>query len=155
MKTFHNTKGAVFARLGDDGVLRKREKQKDRLRVTGGRSHALDANLLDEAIQVGGKTLEITEKGISGEVRVFRIPLEDIRRYGKRLTLAGVSRWTVPLPACELVKGPEEEWRLTARAELLRAESRRNEVKEIRAEQGLLFSDQEKDYWRNRLRFEG
>ena len=155
MKTFHNSKGTVFARLDDDGILHKNEKQKDRLRVTGGRSHALDADLLDEVIQAGGKTLEITEKGISGEVRVFRIPLEDVRRYGKRLTLAGVSRWTVPLAACELVSGLEEPWRLADRAEILRAESRREEVQEIRAVQGMLFSDEEKTYWKNRLRFEG
>jgi len=154
MKSFHNERGIVFARLDDDGVLHKSERQKDRLRVTGGRSHALDADLLDEVIQAGGKTLEITEKGISGETRIFRIPLEDIRKHGKRLTLAGISRWTVPLPCCELVQGPEEEWRLTARAELLKVERRREEVAVIRAEQGLLFSDQEKDYWKTRLRHE-
>ena len=155
MRCFYNTKGTVFARLGDDGILHKSERQKDRLRVTGGRSHALDADLLDEVIQAGGKTLEITERGISGEIRLFRIPLRDIYRFGRRLTLAGVSRWTVPLPCCELVQGPEEEWRAVERAELLKAESRRDEVKEIRAEQGMLFSDEEKSFWKNRLRFEG
>ena len=155
MKTFFNAKGIIFARLDDDGILHKSERQKDRLRVTGGRSHAIDEGLLDEVLQAGGKTLEITEKGISGEVRVFRIPLEDVRRYGKRLTLAGISRWTVPLPCCELVQGPEEEWRLTARNEMLQAEIRRDEVQEIRAVQGMLFSDEEKTYWKNRLRFEG
>ena len=155
MRCFYNAKGIVFARLDDDGTLHKNEKQKDRLRVAGGRSHALDADLLDEVIQAGGKTLEITEKGISGEIRIFRISLEDVRRYGKRLTLAGISRWTVPLQCCELVRGPEEEWRLTARAELLKAESRREEVAALRAEQGMLFSDEEKSYWKNRLRFEG
>ncbi len=154
MKTFHNQKGTVFARLDDDGVLRKSERQRDRLRVTGGRSHALDADLLDEAIQAGGKTLEITERGISGEIRIFRISLEDVRRYGKRLTLAGISRWTVPLAACELVQGPEEEWRLTARNEILQAETRRDEVKEIRAVQGLLFSDAENFFWKNRMGYE-
>lgn len=155
MRCFYNAKGKIYASLDDGGVLHKSERQKDRLRVTGGRSHALDADLLDEVIQAGGKTLEITEKGISGEVRVFRIPLEDVRRYGKRLTLAGVSRWTVPLPCCELVRGPEEEWRLTARNEMLQAETRRDEAQAIRAEQGMLFSDEEKSYWKNRLRFEG
>lgn len=154
MKSFHNERGIVFARLDDDGVLHKSERQKDRLRVTGGRSHALDADLLDEVLRAGGKILEITEKGISGETRIFRIPLEDIRKHGKRLTLAGISRWTVPLPCCELVQGPEEEWRLTARAELLKAESRREEVAALRAEQGFLFSDEEKDYWRTRLQYE-
>lgn len=155
MKNFRNSKGTVFARLDDDGVLHKSERQKDRLRVTGGRSHALDADLLDEAIQAGGRILEIAEKGFSGEVRLFRIPLEDVRRYGKRLTLAGVSRLTVPLAACHLVQGPEEEWKAVERAEILRAETRRDEVKEIRAEQGMLFSDEEKSFWKNRLRFEG
>ena len=47
MRCFRNSKGKVFARLGDDGVLHKSEHQKDRLRVTGGRSHALDEDLLD------------------------------------------------------------------------------------------------------------
>ena len=154
MKSFHNERGIVFARLDDDGVLHKSERQKDRLRVTGGRSHAVDEGLLDEVLQAGGKTLEITEKGISGETRIFRIPLEDIRRYGKRLTLAGVSRWTVPLPCCELVQGPEEECRAVERAELLKAESRREEVQEIRNVQGMLFSDEEKTYWKNRMGYE-
>lgn len=154
MRCFHNENGRVFARLDDDGTLHKNEKQRDRLRVTGGRSHAIDEGLLDEVLQAGGRLLEIKEKGLSGEVRVFQIPLEDVRRYGKRLTLAGVSRWTVPLPCCELVKGPEEEWRLTARNEMLQAETRRDEVKVIRAEQGFLFSDEEKDYWKTRLQHE-
>jgi hypothetical protein len=154
MRCFYNAKGIVFARLDDDGVLRKSERQRDRLRVTGGRSHAIDESLLDEVLRSGGRLLEITEKGISGETRIFRIPLEDVRRYGKRLTLAGVSRWTVPLPCCELVQGPEEEWRLTARAEILRAETRRDEVQEIRAVQGMLFSDEEKTYWKNRMGYE-
>lgn len=154
MRCFHNERGIVFARLDDDGVLHKSEHQKDRLRVTGGRSHALDADLLDEAIQAGGRILEITERGISGETRIFRISLGDIRKHGKRLTLAGISRWTVPLAACELVAGAEEEWRLTARAEILRAETRRDEVQEIRAVQGMLFSDEEKSYWRTRMRYE-
>ena len=154
MRCFYNAKGIVFARLDDDGTLHKNEKQKDRLRVTGGRSHALDADLLDEVIQAGGRLLEIKEKGISGETRIFRIPLEDIRRYGKRLTLAGISRLTVPLAACHLVQGPEEEWRAVERAELLKAESRREEVQEIRAVQGMLFSDEEKTYWKNRMGYE-
>lgn len=155
MRCFYNARGKAYGSLDEDGVLHKSEKQKDRLRVTGGRSHALDETLLEEAVRAGGKILEVKERGISGEIRVFRVSLEDVRRYGKRLTLAGISRWTVPLSCCELVQGPEEEWRLTARAELLKAESRREEVAVIRAEQGMLFSDEEKSYWKNRLRFEG
>lgn len=138
MRSFHNSKGVVFARLSDDGTLHKSENQKDRLRVTGGKAHAIDVNLLDEALQAGGRLLEITEKGISGEVRVFRIPLEDIRRYGKRLTLAGVDRWTVPLAACKLVRGEEERWRLAERELMLRAAVPK---KKSRSRQQLLFPE--------------
>ena len=151
MRCFRNERGAIYASLDDDGTLRKNEKQKDRLRVTGGRSHAIDEGLLDEVLQAGGRLLEIKERGLSGEVRVFQIPLRDIYRFGRRVTLAGISRWTVPLSYCELVRGSEEEWRLTARAELLKAESRREEVAAIRGEQGFLFSDEERNYWQNRL----
>lgn len=151
MKHFRNSKGVVFARLDDDGTLHKNEKQRDRLRVSGGRSHALDETLLEEAVRAGGRVLEVKEKGIAGEVRIFRISFDDVGKHGRRLTIGGVSRLTVPLAACELVRGPEEEWRLTARAELLQAENRRKEVAVIRAEQGFLFSDEEKDYWQTRL----
>jgi hypothetical protein len=154
MRCFHNSKGKVFARLGDDGVLRKSERQRDRLRVTGGRSHAIDADLLEEAINEGAEVLEIVERTLSAGKRVFRIPLRDIYRYGRRVTLAGISRWTVPLQCCELTRGPEEEWRLTARNEMLQAEVRREEVQGIRLEQQMLFSDQEKDFWRTRLQHE-
>ncbi len=153
-RTFFNDKGKAFASL-EGNILHKSEHQNDRLRVTGGTSYAIDADLLEEAINEGAEVLEISEKAIPSGKRVFRIPLRDIYRYGRKVTLAGVSRWTVPLPACELVSGLEEAWRLEARAELLKAESRREEVAALRAEQGMLFSDEEKSYWKNRLRFEG
>ena len=152
-RLFFNNKGKPFASL-EGNVLHKSEHQKDRLKITGGTSYAIDEGLLEESINEGAEVLEISEKAIPSGKRIFRIPLRDIYRHGRRVTLAGVSRWTVPLPACELVSGLEEAWRLEARAELLKAESRREEVAEIRHEQGLLFSDQEKDFWRNRLKYE-
>lgn len=152
-RTFFNDKGKAFASL-EGNILHKSEHQKDRLKISGGTSYAVDAGLLEEAINEGAEVLEISEKAIPAGKRIFRIPLRDIYRYGRKVTLAGVSRWTVPLPCCELVQGPEEEWRLTARAELLKAESRREEVAALRAEQGFLFSDEEKDYWRTRLQYE-
>ncbi|NCC62336.1 MAG: hypothetical protein EOM12_15660 [Verrucomicrobiae bacterium] len=154
MQTYHNVKGNVYACLEENGVFQKNEHEKDRLRITGGKCHAIDEDVLNEAIQAGGNILQITEKTASGERRVFQIPLTDIPKHGKRVTLAGISRWTVPLAACQLLSGPEEEWRLIDRAELLRAEIRNNQVQEIRHEQGLLFSDEEKVFWRTRMRFE-
>lgn len=154
MKTFHNQKGTVFARLDDNGVLHKSEHQKDRLKISGGTSYAVDADLLEQAINEGAEVLEISEKAIPAGKRIFRILLKDIYRYGRKVTLAGVSRWTVPLPACELVSGLEEAWRLEARAEILRASLREKDVSKIRFEQGTLFSTEEKDYWRTRLQHE-
>ena len=153
-KTFHNHKGKVYAVL-EGAVLKKSEHQKDRLSVSGGRSHAIDADLLSEAIDEGAEILEISEKAIPAGKRVFRIVLKDIYRHGRRLNLAGVARWTVPLAACELVSGPEEEWRLADRQTLLAAETRREEVGAIRGKQLTLFSDEEKSYWKNRLPWEG
>lgn len=152
-RLFFNAQGKPFASL-EGNVLHKSEHQKDRLKISGGTSYAIDADLLEEAINEGAEVLEILEKAIPAGKRVFQIPLKDIYRYGRKVTLAGVSRWTVPLPACELVSGLEEAWRLEARAELLRAEIRREEVKEIRHEQCLLFSDTEKTYWKNRMGYE-
>lgn len=154
MRCFHNEKGVIYASLGDDGVLHKSEHQKDRLKISGGTSYAIDADLLEEAIAEGAEFLEISEKAIPAGKRVFRIPLKGIYRYGRKVTLAGISRWTVPLAACHLVQGPEELWRLEARAEILKAESRREEVAVIRAVQGMLFSDAEKSFWESRIRHE-
>ena len=154
MQRYLNVKGNLYASLEENGVLQKNEHEKDRLRITGCKCHAIDETVLNEAIQAGGSVLEITEKTASGERRVFQIPLTDIPKHGKRVTLAGISRWTVPLAACQLLSGPEEEWRVVDRAELLRAENRREEVNEIRHEQCLMFPDEEKTFWKTRMRFE-
>lgn len=154
MQRYLNVKGNVYACLDENGVLHKSESEKDRLRITGGKCHAIDQDVFNEATQAGGRILEIDEKTASGEKRVFQIPFTDILKYGRKLTLAGISRLTIPLAACQLLTGPEEEWRLIDRAELLRAEIRNNQVQEIRHEQGLLFSDEEKVFWRTRMRFE-
>ncbi len=153
MRCFHNENGRVYASL-EGNVLRKSEREKDRLRVSGGKSYAIDERVLEEAATEGAEVLEIVEKAISGGKRIFRIPLRDIYRLGRRLTIAGISRVTVPLAACELISGLEEPWRLADREELLQTEARREEVAAIRAEQGMLFSDEGKTYWRIRLQHE-
>lgn len=152
-RTFFSDRGKAYASLVGS-TLRKVEREKDRLRVSGGKSYAIDERVLEEAASEGAEVLEIVEKTISGGKRIFRIPLRDIYRLGRRLTIAGISRLAVHLAACELVSGLEEPWRLADREELLQAEARREEVAAIRAEQGLLFSDEEKSFWRTRLQHE-
>ena len=134
MKSLHNANGKIYAQIDDDGVLRKCEKQCDRLRISGGREHALDETLLQEALRLGVKRLEIRERGNDGGSRLWKIALDDLLRYGKRRRLAGVERRTIPLLHCELVSGEPEEWYTAARSKY---EKRR--VKEVLGVQGMLF----------------
>jgi len=110
MKNLHAANGRIYAQIGDDGVLRKSEKQRDRLRITGGREHALDEALLQEALSLGVTRLELKERGDDGVVRLWRIALKDLLRYGKRRILRGIERRTIPLVRCDLVYGSPEPW---------------------------------------------
>lgn len=154
LKFFTKHDGGVYAKLLEGGIVRKHEKQKDRLRVSGNKDHAIDLSLVKDAQAEEASSLEILETGLQGEKRLFRISLDDLLTYGRKITLCGRERLRISLARFELVFGPDEPWRLEDRAEILRAETRRDEVKEIRAEQGLLFSDQEKSYWKNRMGYE-
>ena len=154
LKFFTKHDGGVYAKLLEGGIVRKHEKQKDRLRVSGNKDHAIDLSLVKDAQAEEASSLEILETGLQGEKRLFRISLDDLLTYGRKITLCGRERLRISLARFELVFGPEEAWRVEDRAEILRAETRRDEVQEIRAEQGLLFSDQEKSYWKNRMGYE-
>lgn len=149
---FYTTKsGSVYAKLFEGGIFRKYEKQRDRLHFTGDKDHALDIDLVEEARKEGASVFEILETGMDGEKRLFRISMDDLQTYGRKITLCGRDRLRINLARFDLILGPEEVWRAEDRAELLQAETRQGEVKEIRHEQGMLFSDQEKDYWQTRL----
>lgn len=152
---FYTTKnGGIYAKLFEGGIFRKYEKEKDRLRISGNQDHAFDIDLIEEAREEGASVFEILETGTNGEKRLSRISLDDLLTYGRKITLCGRERLRINLARFELVFGPEEPWRAAARAEMLQAESRRKEVAEIRREQGFLFSDREKDYWRTRMEHE-
>jgi len=155
LKFFTKNDGGVYAKLLEGGILRKYEKQWDRLRVSGNKDHAIELYLVRDAQVEGASTLEILETGLQGEKRLFRISLDDLLTYRRKITLCGDERLRISLARFELVFGPDEQWRFEDLAEIRRAETRRDEVKEIRAEQGLLFSDEEKSFWKNRMRFEG
>lgn len=123
MKNFFNAHGVVYARISDDGVLRKSERQSDRLRITGLREHAIDEVLLRECLALDVKTVEIKEKGDGGCVRLWRIDIMDVEKYGKKVTLRGVQRRTIPLLRCQLVSGPAEPWYTAEREAMKRAEA--------------------------------
>lgn len=116
MKNLHAANGRIYAQIGDDGVLRKSEKQCDRLRVTGNREHAIDEALLQECLRLRVERLEIKERGDDGVVRLWRIDIADLLRYGKKKTLRGIERRTIPLVRCDLVYGSPEPWYTAERA---------------------------------------
>lgn len=121
-KVFRNDRGAVFAKLDGD-VLIKNEKQEDRLKITGRTAHGIDVATLKEAYDAGARTLEVQERGNGERLRVFRISFDDLFRHGRGIFLAGRERWVIPLPACNLLSGEDEPWRLEARRKLLRDEA--------------------------------
>ena len=115
MKNLHAANGRIYAQIGDDGTLRKSEKQRDRLRVTGCREHAIDEALLQECLRLRVERLEIKERGDDGVVRMWRIDLADLLLYGKKRTLRGIERRTIPLVRCDLIRGAPEPWYLAER----------------------------------------
>ena len=115
MKNLHAANGRIYAQIGDDHVLRKSEKQCDRLRITGNREHAIDEALLQECLRLRVERLEIKERGDDGVVRMWRIDLADLLLYGKKRTLRGIERRTIPLVRCDLVYGSPEPWYLAER----------------------------------------
>ena len=118
---FFNHEGKCFASLCGD-ILRKSEREEDRLRMTGGRAYAIDVYVLRKAYSQGAKFLEIHEKTVNNAKRVFKIPISDIYCFGQEINIKGIERWTIPLEACELKQGPDEPWRVEARKALLKGE---------------------------------
>ena len=150
-RNFFNGNGRMFAQIGPGGVLRKSEKERDRLRIFGGRSHAIDEELTNECSRLGVEELQIREKADGGGVRVWRISLEDVRQYGKIRTLRGVLRRTIPLVRCELVSGPVEDWYTAERAAMMKPEA---EIKSTLREQGQLFPQGGTSAWDRRAKYE-
>ena len=118
---FFNHKGKCFASLCG-AILKKSEREEDRLRMTGGRAYAIDVDVLRKAHSKGAKFLEIHEKTVTKTKRVFQIPIIDIFRYGREIDIRGIARCTIPLEACELKQGSDEPWRVEAREALLKGE---------------------------------
>ncbi len=92
LKFFTKHDGGVYAKLLEGGIVRKHEKQKDRLRVSGNKDHAIDLSLVKDAQAEEASSLEILETGLQGEKRLFRISLDDLLTYGRKITLCGRER---------------------------------------------------------------
>lgn len=114
IKSFFNSSGKVFATLTNDGILVKSEHEKDRLRIYGNRAHAIDSDVVQEALRLQGRTLLIREKTTDGKVRKWSVPLKNLEKAPRR-QLRGVERIVIELGKCELVSGQPESWYLSER----------------------------------------
>ncbi len=117
IKSFFNLGGKIFANLTNDGTLIKSEHEKDRLRIYGNRAHAIDADVVQEALRLQGRTLLIREKTTDGKVRKWSVSLKNLEKAPRR-QIRGVERIIIELGKCTLVNGQPELWYLEEREKL-------------------------------------
>ena len=88
---FINSRGKAYMFPQADGRITKKEHEKDRLRVFGGKEYAIDALDLRKALDLGMKTLVIRDTTLKGgKVRRYEISLSEIREKERPIHLAGV-----------------------------------------------------------------
>ena len=140
---FINSRGKAYMFPFSDGRITKKEHEKDRLRVFGGKAYAIDALDLRKALDLGMKTLVIKETTLKGgKVRRYEISLSEIREKERPIHLAGVERYPIYLSRCVLTSGEPEAWQLAERQALLKVESARTEKERSQPKQAGLFDDQ-------------
>ena len=141
---FINSRGKAYMFPFSDGRIAKKEHEKDRLRVFGGRAYAIDALDLRKALDLGMKTLVIKETTLKGgKVRRYEISLSEIREKERPIHLAGVERYPIYLSRCVLTSGEPEPWQLAERQALLKMEALRTQRQEQAPAQLGLFDNQE------------
>lgn len=148
VKSFFNSNGKIFATLTSDGILTKTEYEKDRLRIYGGRAHAIDADVVQEALRLQGRTLLIREKTTDGKVRKWSISLKMLEKAPRR-QLRGIERIVIELSKCELVSGQPELWYLEEREKL------KERLVAPKSEQMVLFAPRNELFCRLRYETEG
>jgi len=140
---FINCRGKAYMFPQGDGRITKKEHEKDRLRVFGGKAYAIDALDLRKALDLGMKTLVIKETTLKGgKVRRYEISLSEIREKERPIHLAGVERYPIYLSRCILTSGEPEPWQLAERQTLLKVESARAEKERSQPKQAGLFDNQ-------------
>jgi|GEM_PF-1510967 len=142
LKPFFNSKGKPYLFPHEDGRIIKKEYERDRLRILGGRGYAIDSADLEKAISMGMKTLCIREKTLKGKTRVYEVQLSEIKERERPIRVAGVLRYPIYLSRCILTGGEPEPWQLAERQALLKVESARAEKERSQPKQAGLFDDQ-------------
>ena len=96
--------GKVVLQLFDNGSLVKFEKAKDRLTTLGGMGHAIDIDMMEEAVALGAKTFYISE---DGQRIVWEAELERVMPLSVIKNICGIRRRCFDLRHFSIVKGIE------------------------------------------------
>ena len=142
LKPFFNSKGKPYLLPHENGRIIKKEHERDRLRILGGRGYAIDSADLERAISMGMKTLILKEKTLKGKNRVYETDLQEIKQKERPVVIKGIPRYLIYLSRCVLTSGEPEPWQLAERQALLKVESARAEKERSQPKQAGLFDDQ-------------
>ena len=142
LKPFFNSKGKPYLFPHSGGKIIKKEYERDRLRILGGRGYAIDSADLEKAISMGMKTLILKEKTLKGKSRTYEIDLQEIKQKERPVAIKGIPRYLVYLSRCVLTSGEPEPWQLAEREALKKVETIRAEKERSQPKQAGLFDDQ-------------
>jgi hypothetical protein len=124
------------------GKIIKKEYERDRLRILGGRGYAIDSADLEKALSMGMRVLVLKEKTLKGKSRTYEIDLQEIKQKERPVAIKGIPRYLIYLSRCVLTSGEPEPWQLAERQALLKVESARAEKERSQPKQAGLFDDQ-------------
>lgn len=141
LKPFFNSKGRAYMFPHEDGRIYKSEREKDRLRILGGRGYAIDAADLERAISMGMKTLILKEKTLKGKTRIYEVSLSEIKQKERPVAIKGIPRYLIYLSRCVLTSGEPEPWQLAEREALKKVEALRTEKQRSEPVQAGLFGN--------------
>lgn len=143
LKPFFNSKGKPYMFPHEDGRIYKSEREKDRLRILGGKGYAIDSADLNKAIDLGMRVLVLKEKTLKGKTRIYEVSLSEIREKERPVVIKGIPRYLIYLSRCVLTSGEPEPWQLAEREALKKVEALRTEKERSQPKQAGLFDSQE------------
>lgn len=137
---FLNNRGRAYMFPYSDGRITKREYERDRLRVLGGKAYAIDATDLRKALLMGMGTLVIKETTLKGKTRRYEVSLSEIQEKERPIRLAGVERYPIYLARCVCTSGEIEPWQIAEREALVSMAKKTAAAQSAAPVQGSLFA---------------
>lgn len=143
LKPFFNSKGKPYMFPHENGRIIKKEYERDRLRILGGRGYAIDSADLEKALSMGMRVLVLKEKTLKGKSRTYEIDLQEIKQKERPVAIKGIPRYLIYLSRCVLTSGEPEPWQIAEREALKKVETIRAQRQEAAPAQLGLFDQAE------------